>query len=428
MLPENLRLDSKLLHAGYEGEETTLSRAVPIYQTSSYLFKSPEHAADLFALREPGNIYTRIMNPTTGVFEQRMAELEGGVGAVATSSGMAAITLAILNITGAGEEIVSSTSLYGGTYNLFHHTLARLGIKTTFVDPQNPRNFEKAITGKTRLIYAETLGNPKMDVLDIDPVAEIAHHHGIPLLLDSTVTSPYLIRPFAYGADVVIHSATKIIGGHGTSIGGVIVDAGTFDWSAGRFPELLDPDPSYHGIRYVQTFKDQAYIAKLRVTMLRDFGSAVSPFNAFLFIQGLETLHVRMQRHCENAQTVAEFLESHPQVAWVKYPGLKSSPYHELARKYLPKGCGAVLGFGLKGGFEAAKRFIGEVRLLSHLANILDAKSLVIHPASTTHQQLSEEEQIETGVSPEYVRLSVGIEDVEDIKADLDQAIRKATN
>jgi len=427
MLPEKLNLESKLLHAGYEGEETTLSRAVPIYQTSSYLFKSPDHAADLFALREPGNIYTRIMNPTTGVFETRMAELEGGVGAVAASSGMAAITLAILNIAGAGDGIVSSTSLYGGTYNLFHHTLARLGIDATFVDPTDTGNFEKAITEKTRLVYAETLGNPKMDVLDIESVAEIAHSHGIPLFLDSTVTSPYLIRPFEYGADVVIHSATKIIGGHGTSIGGVIVDSGKFDWGNGRYPELVDPDPSYHGIRFVQTFADQAYITKLRVTMLRDFGSALSPFNAFLFLQGLETLHVRMQRHCENAHAIAEFLEAHPQVAWVKYPGLESSPYHELARKYLPKGCGAVLGFGLQGGFEAAKQFIREVRLLSHLANILDAKSLVIHPASTTHQQLSSEEQAETGVSPEYIRLSVGIEDLQDIKADLDQAIGKAS-
>lgn len=348
MIPDHLKLESKLLHSGYEVEGTTLSRAVPIYQTTSYLFRSPEHAADLFALRQPGNIYTRIMNPTNDVFEKRMAELEGGVGALAVASGQAATTLSVLNIAGAGDEIVSSSSLYGGTYNLFHYTLRRLGIKTVFVNPGEPDNFERAITPKTRLIYAETLGNPKLDVLDIEKVADIAHRHSLPLFVDSTVTSPYLLKPFTYGADVAIHSATKVIGGHGTSIGGIVVDSGNFNWENGRYPELVEPDPSYHGIRYVESFGKAAFIAKLRVTMLRDLGPALSPFNAFQFIQGLETLHVRMRRHCDNAQKAAEYLEEHPQVSWVNYPGLKSSPYYHLARKYLPKGRGAVIGFGIK--------------------------------------------------------------------------------
>jgi O-acetylhomoserine (thiol)-lyase len=421
---ESLRFDSQLLHAGFPGDEATLSRAVPIYQTSSYLFRSPEHAADLFALREFGNIYTRIMNPTTGVFEARMAALEGAAGALAVASGQAAITLAVLNIAGAGDEIVSSNSLYGGTYNLFHYTLARLGIKTTFVDPQDSGAFQRAITPRTRLLYAETIGNPKMDVLDVAAVAEVAHEHGLPLFIDSTVTSPYLLRPIEHGADVVIHSATKIIGGHGTSIGGVVVDSGKFPWDNGRYPELVEPDPSYHGMRYAATFGNLAYVIKLRVTMLRDIGAALSPFNAFLFIQGLETLHVRVQRHCENALAVARFLESHPQVAWVRYPGLESSPYYRLAQRYLPRGQGALLSFGVRGGYEAAKGFIKEVKLLSHLANVLDAKSLVIHPASTTHAQLTEQEQQDTGVTPDLIRLSVGIEDVEDIKTDLDRALR----
>lgn len=424
---DGLKFESQLLHAGYSGDESTLSRAVPIYQTSSYLFRSPEHAADLFALREPGNIYTRIMNPTTGVFEARMAALEGGSAALAVASGQAAITLAVLNIAGAGDEIVSSSSLYGGTYNLFHHTLGRLGIKTTFVNPQDPDAFARAITPRTRLLYAESVGNPKMDVLDLAAVAEVAHSHGLPLFIDSTLTSPYLLRPIEHGADIVIHSATKIIGGHGTSIGGVVVDSGRFPWDNGRFPELVDPDPSYHGVRYVQSFGAMAFAVKLRVTMLRDIGAALSPFNAFLFIQGLETLHVRLQRHCENALAVARFLEAHPQVSWVRYPGLPSSPYYRLAQKYLPKGQGALLAFGVKGGYEPAKRFITEVTMLSHLANVLDAKSLVIHPASTTHSQLSEAEQRDTGVSPDLIRLSVGIEDVEDIKEDLDQALRRAS-
>ncbi|MBN1835137.1 MAG: O-acetylhomoserine aminocarboxypropyltransferase/cysteine synthase [Spirochaetales bacterium] len=426
MLPDDLGLESKLLHAGFAGEDSTLASAVPIYQTSSYLFRSPEHAADLFALKEPGNIYTRIMNPTTGVFETRMAELEGGVGALALASGQAAVTLAVLNIAGAGDEIVSSSSLYGGTYNLFHYTLERLGITTRFVDGDDPGAFARAISPKTRLLYGETLGNPRLDVLDIRRVADVAHEHGLPLFLDSTTTSPVLLRPFEHGADVVIHSATKIIGGHGTSIGGVVVDSGRFPWGNGKFPELSEPEPSYHGVRFVESFGPRAYLTRLRVTMLRDLGAALSPFNAFLFLQGLETLHVRVKRHCENAQAVAEFLEKHPKVAWVRYPGLPSSPYHGLARRYLPDGQGAIVGFGIRGGYEAGKRFIAEVRLFSHLANILDAKSLVIHPASTTHQQLSEAEQRAAGVSPDYIRLSIGIEGLEDILADLDQALSKA--
>ena len=423
MVSDDFKFNSKLLHSGFSGDETTLSSAVPIYQTSSYLFKSPEHAADLFALKKFGNIYTRIGNPTNEVFEKRMADLEGGAGALSASSGMAAIGMAVLNITGAGDEIVAATSLYGGTFNLFSYTFRRLGIKTVFVDPEDPINFERAITPKTRLIYTESLGNPKLDVLDIEKVSEIAHNNGIPLFIDNTATSPYLLKPIRYGADIVIHSATKIIGGHGTSIGGVVIDSGNFNWESGKFPELVEPDPSYHGIRYVDSFGSMAYIVKLRVTILRDFGSALSPFNAFLLLQGLETLHVRMQRHCENAQKVAEFLESHPKVSWVNYPGLKSSRYHKLAEKYLPKGCGAIIGFGIKGGYEAGKKFISSVKLFSHLANILDAKSLVIHPASTTHQQLSEKEQRETGVTPDYIRLSIGIEDIEDITKDLDQAL-----
>lgn len=425
MESNDLEFNSKLLHSGFPGDDTTLSSAVPIYQTSSYLFKSPEHAADLFALKEFGNIYTRIGNPTNEVFEKRIADLEGGVGALAASSGMAAISMAVLNIAGSGDEIVAATSLYGGTFNLFNYTFRRLGIKTIFVDPEDPLNFEKAITPKTRLIYTESLGNPKLDVLDIEKVAKIAHNNGIPLFIDNTVTSPYLLKPIQYGADIVIHSATKIIGGHGTSIGGIVIDSGNFNWESGKFPELVEPDPSYHGIRYVDSFGAMAYIIKLRVTILRDFGSALSPFNAFLFLQGLESLHVRMKRHCENAQKAAEFLESHPKVSWVNYPGLKSNKYHELAKKYLPKGCGAIIGFGIKGGYDAGKKFISSVKLFSHLANILDAKSLVIHPASTTHQQLSEKEQRETGVTPDYIRLSIGIEDIDDITKDLDQALNK---
>ncbi|MBX6395662.1 MAG: O-acetylhomoserine aminocarboxypropyltransferase/cysteine synthase, partial [Alicyclobacillaceae bacterium] len=361
------------------------------------------------------------------VFEQRIAALEGGVGALATASGQAAITLAILNIAGAGDEIVSSAHLYGGTFNLFHHTFRKIGIDVKFVDPSDPENFRKAVTSKTKAFFAETIGNPKMDVFDIEAVARVAHEAGVPLIIDNTFATPYLCRPFEYGADVVVHSATKFIGGHGTSIGGVIVDSGRFDWKAsGRFPGLVEPDPSYHGVQYVEAVGPAAYIVKARVQLLRDMGPAMSPFNAFLFLQGLETLSLRMQRHSENALAVAKFLERHPKVRWVNYPGLESSPYYGLAKKYLPRGQGAILTFGIDGGVEAGRAFIENLQLFSHLANVGDAKSLVIHPASTTHQQLSEEEQRATGVTPELVRLSVGIETIDDILEDLDQALHKA--
>ena len=420
---KNYALDTLALHAGHVPDSDTGSRAVPIYQTTSYVFKSPEHAADLFALKEFGNIYSRIMNPTTDVLEKRLAALDGGVGGLALASGSAAVTLAVLNIAAAGQHIVSSASLYGGTYNLFRHTLPRLGIETTFVDPSDPENFRKAITPKTRLVYAESIGNPKNDVIDFEAIADVAHEAGVPFMIDNTVTTPVLLRPFDHGADIAVYSCTKFIGGHGNSIGGAIVDSGRFDWTNGRFPELTEPDPSYHGMKFVETFGEIAYILKARVTLLRDTGPCMSPFNAFLFLQGLETLHLRMERHCENALKVAEFLEGHPAVTWVNYPGLASHPDHERAAKYLPKGAGAILGFGIKGGMKAGVKFIRSVKLLSHLANIGDAKSLVIHPASTTHQQLSPAEQAETGVTEDYIRLSVGIEAVEDIIGDLDQAL-----
>ncbi|MDI3256636.1 MAG: homocysteine synthase [Kyrpidia sp.] len=419
--------DTLALHAGQTADPATGSRAVPIYQTTSYVFRDTEHAANLFALKEPGNIYTRIMNPTQDVFEQRMAALEGGVGALATASGQAAITLALLNIAGAGDEIVSSSYLYGGTFNLFHHTLRKLGIDVKFVDPADPDNFRKAVTPRTKAFYAETIGNPKIDVPDIEAVARTAHEAGVPLIMDNTFATPYLNRPFEHGADIVVHSATKFIGGHGTSIGGVIVDSGRFDWKAsGKFPGLVEPDPSYHGVRYVEAVGPAAYIVKARVQLLRDMGPAVSPFNAFLFLQGLETLSLRMERHSQNALAVARFLESHPKVRWVSYPGLESSPYHSLARRYLPKGQGAILTFGIDGGVDAGRAFIENLELISHLANVGDAKSLVIHPASTTHQQLTEEEQRASGVTPELIRLSIGIETLDDILEDLDQALRKA--
>jgi O-acetylhomoserine (thiol)-lyase len=426
MAEDAWKIDTLLLHAGHQPDPETLSRAVPIYQTSSYVFRDTDHAARLFALEEPGNIYTRIMNPTNGVLEKRMAACEGGVGALAVASGQAATTLSILNITKAGQRVVSANSLYGGTYTLFSVTLKKLGIDVVFVDPVDPRNFDKAITDETRCIYIETMGNPKLDVIDIEAVAKIAHAHGIPLIVDSTVTSPALLRPIEWGADIVMHSCTKFIGGHGTSIGGIIVDSGKFDWTNGKFLELTEPDPSYHGLRFVESFGEAAYVAKARVTLLRDLGPCMSPFNAFLFLQGLETLHLRMPRHSENALAVAKFLEKHPQVSWVNYPGLSSHPSHKLAQKYLPKGQGALVGFGIKGGREAGIRFINNVKLLSHLANIGDAKTLVIHPASTTHQQLTEEEQKETGVTPDYVRLSIGLEDARDIIADIDQALKKS--
>lgn len=415
--------DTIAVHGGQHPDPTTGSRAVPIYQTSSYAFKDTTHAADLFALKEFGNIYSRIMNPTWAVLEERVAALEGGVGALVTASGQAAETLAILNIAQAGDHIVSSASLYGGTYNLFHYTLTRLGISTAFVDPADPGAFRRAITPKTRLIFAETLGNPKSDMLDIEAVARVAHDAGIPLIVDNTVATPYLLRPFEWGADIVIHSLTKFLGGHGTSIGGIIVDSGKFNWANGNFTAFTEADPSYHGLKFWETFGNLAYLIKARVQLLRDLGPALSPFNAFLVLQGVETLSLRMQRHCENALQVAHFLEKHPAVSWVNYPGLPSHPTHLLAQKYLRHGYGAIVGFGIKGGLEAGIQFINSLQLLSHLANIGDAKSLVIHPASTTHQQLAPEEQLATGVTPDFVRLSIGLEDIEDIIADLDQAL-----
>lgn len=413
------------LHGGRKPDPVTGARAVPIYQTTSYQFKSTEHAANLFALKEFGNIYTRIMNPTQDVFEQTVAQLEGGVGALAVSSGQAAITYAILNIAGAGDEIVSSSSLYGGTYNLFAVTLPKIGIKVRFVDVNDPEQFRAAINDKTKALYVEIIGNPKMDVADLETIAAIAHEHGLPLIVDNTFATPYLCQPFKYGADIVVHSATKFIGGHGNSIGGIIVDSGKFDWTNGRFPGLTEPDPSYHGVVYTRDFGPMAYIIKARVQLLRDMGSAISPFNAFLFIQGLETLSLRMARHSENALKVAKYLANHPKVEWVNYPGLEDSPYYALAQKYLPKGQGAILTFGVKGGAKAGEALINHVKLFSHLANVGDTRSLIIHPASTTHQQLSEEEQRSAGVTPEMVRLSVGIETIDDIIADLDQALAK---
>lgn len=419
------RLATKAIHGGQKPNPTTLSRAVPIYQTSSFVFNDSEHAANLFNLTEAGYVYTRIINPTTDVFEQRVAALEGGVGALGVSSGQSATAFAIINIASAGDEIVSSSSLYGGTYNLFSATLAKLGIKVKFVSPDDPENFRKAITSKTKAIYAESVGNPKGDVLDIESVAKIAHENQIPLIVDNTVPSPYLLRPIEFGADIVVHSATKFIGGHGTTIGGVIVDSGKFDWKkSGKFPELSKPDPSYHGLVYTDAAGEAAYITKARVQLLRDLGSALSPFNSFLLLQGLETLHLRLQRHSENALKTAEFLEKHELVEWVSYPGLKTHPSYLRAQKYLPNGQGAILTFGVKGGKAAAKRLIDSVELFSHLANIGDSKSLIIHPASTTHQQLTDEEQREAGVTPELIRLSIGTEAIEDILEDLDSALK----
>ncbi|HHV63012.1 MAG TPA: homocysteine synthase [Firmicutes bacterium] len=435
-MSENLKkaFETIALHGGQVPDPTTNARAVPIYQTTSYVFNSVEHAANLFGLKEFGNIYSRIMNPTTDVLEKRLAELEGGSGALAVASGQAAITLAILNITRAGQNIVSTSYLYGGTYNLFHYTLARLGIEVRFVDSSDPDNFRKAIDDDTRLLYTESVGNPKNNVDDFEEIARIAHDHGIPFFVDNTVTTPYLLRPFEYGADVVVHSLTKFIGGHGTSIGGAIVDSGKFNWNNGKFPEITEPDPSYHGLSYWDAFglHDKAiipgiaYIFKARVQLLRDLGPALSPFNAFLFLQGLETLPLRMKQHCENALKVARWLQSHPAVSWVNYPGLPNHPDHERAKRYLPKGQGAIIGFGIKGGREAGIKLINSVKLFSHLANIGDAKSLIIHPASTTHQQLTPEEQLSTGVTEDFVRLSIGLENVDDIMADLDQALAES--
>jgi O-acetylhomoserine (thiol)-lyase len=426
-------LSTLALHAGQTPDPTTGARAVPIYQTTSYVFKSSEHAANLFALKEFGNIYTRIMNPTTDVFEQRIAAIEGGSGALAVSSGQAATTLALIAITQVGDEIVSANNLYGGTYQLFHYTMPKLGRTAKFVDSRSPEAFRKAITPKTRAVYAETIGNPKLDVPDFDALAKIAHAAGVPLVVDNTI-GVGLVRPIDFGTDLIVSSATKYIGGHGTSIGGVIVDSGKFKWNNGKFPEFTEPDPSYHGLKFWDVFGNfpglgnVAFIIKVRVQLLRDIGAALSPFNAFLFLQGLETLPLRQRQHSENALGVARFLKQHPLVSWVTYPGLPDDPNHKLAAMYLKKGFGGIVGFGIKGGLEAGKKFINSVQLLSHLANIGDAKSLVIHPASTTHQQLSAAEQAETGVTPDYVRLSIGIEDVEDIKADIDQALKASQN
>ncbi len=419
-------LETLALHAGQKPDSDTLSRAVPLYQTTSYCFKDTQHAANLFALKEFGNIYTRLMNPTTDVLEKRMAALEGGVGGLALSSGQSAIYVSIFNICGAGGHIVSSNSLYGGTITLFSQTFAKLGIDVTFVDPKDPENFAKAIKDNTRLIYIESIGNPKNDVLQYEKIAEIAHKNGMPVICDNTVTTPILFRPFDYGIDIVVHSCTKFIGGHGTSIGGAIVNSGNFDWTNGRYPELTEPDPSYHGIKYVESFANLAYIIKARTQFLRDMGSCMSPFNAFLFLQGLETLHLRMPRHCENALALAKWLEKQDQVEWVNYPGLESHPDYDLAKKYLPKGQGAILGFGIKGGKNAGIKFIETVKLASHLANIGDSKTLVIHPASTTHQQLGDTEQLAAGVTPDYIRASVGTEHIDDIIADFKQALKKS--
>ncbi|MEK8129213.1 homocysteine synthase [Paenibacillus filicis] len=420
----NYELDTLAVHAGQQIDPTTQSRAVPIYQTTSYGFRDTEHAASLFALKEFGNIYSRVNNPTNDVLEQRVAALEGGVGALAVASGQAAITYAILNIASSGDEIVSSASLYGGTYNLLSQTLAKLGIKVIFVDPSDPENFRSALTDKTKAIFGETIGNPRGDVLDVEAVAAIAHGHGIPLIVDNTFPSPYLLRPIEHGADIVVHSATKFIGGHGTTIGGIIVDGGKFDWAAsGKFSGLTDPDPSYHGLVYTEAFGPAAYILKARVQLLRDLGAALSPFNSFLLLQGLETLHLRLERHSSNALEIARFLEQHEAVESVGYPGLESHPSHALAQKYLPNGQGAILTFEIKGGLEAGKKLIHNVKLFSHLANVGDSKSLIIHPASTTHAQLNEEEQRAAGVTPGLIRLSIGTESVRDIRYDLELAI-----
>jgi O-acetylhomoserine (thiol)-lyase len=415
------------LHAGQDVDPTTTARAVPIYQSTSYVFNDTDHAANLFALSEMGNIYTRIMNPTTDVFEKRVAALEKGVGALATASGQAAETLAILNIAGAGDEIVSAAQLYGGTYNLFHYTLPKIGIDVRYVEGNDPEAYRDAITDRTKAVFIETVGNPSLNTMDIEALAQVAHDAGVPLIVDNTLPSPYLVQPLEHGADIVVHSATKFIGGHGTSIGGVIVDGGRFPWDNGKFPGFTEPDPSYHGLEIYPTLGELSFILKARVQMLRDYGPALSPFNSFLFLQGLETLPLRMERHSQNAMAVAEFLQNHPRVNWVNYPGLQDHPTHDLARKYHRDGLyGAILGFGIDGGLEEGKRFIDRLQLHSLLANVGDAKSLVIHPASTTHSQLSVDEQMSTGVTPDYVRLSVGLESIDDILGDLDQALSGA--
>jgi len=414
------------LHAGQIPDPATGARAVPIYQTTSYVFDSAEHAASLFNLQTFGNVYSRLSNPTVAVFEERMAALENGRAALALASGQAAQMTALLTLLQAGDELVSASTLYGGTYSQFEVNFRRMGIDTKFVHPDDPENFRKAITGKTKALYAETMGNPGINVLDIEAVAKIAHEAGVPLIIDNTFASPYLCRPIDFGADIVVHSATKFIGGHGTTMGGVIVESGRFPWDNGKFPEMTEPSRGYHGVRFYETFGDFGFMMKCRMETLRTLGPCLSPINAFLLLQGLETLHVRMDRHVSNAKRVAEFLASHPQVAWVNFPSLESSKYYALAQKYLPKGTGSIMTFGIKGGMEAGVKFIEACQFLSHLANVGDAKTLVIHPASTTHRQLSEEEQIRAGVGPDMIRLSVGIEDIEDILWDIEQALAKA--
>ncbi len=427
-IQKSLRIETLTLHGGQEPDPTTGSRAVPIYQTTSYQFRDTEHAANLFALKEFGNIYTRLMNPTTDVLEKRMALLDGGIGALAVASGQSAITLALLNLAQAGDEIVSADNLYGGTYNLFRHTFARFGVTVRFVPSNDLAAMEQAINDRTKAVYAESVGNPKLDVADLEGISALAHRHGIPFVLDNTVT-PYTLRPIDHGVDIVVYSATKFIGGHGTSLGGLIVDSGKFNWTGGKFPLIADPDPSYHGLNFVDYLAplgNLAYIIKARVTLLRDLGPALSPFNAFLLLQGLETLHLRIPRHGQNALAVAAFLEKHPRVGWVNYPGLASSPAKARADRYLKHGAGAMIGFGIKGGLEAGKKFIEALKLISHLANVGDAKTLAIHPATTTHQQLSPEEQQATGVTPDFIRLSIGIEHIDDIMEDIAQALDQA--
>ncbi|HEY5556764.1 O-acetylhomoserine aminocarboxypropyltransferase/cysteine synthase family protein [Acetobacterium sp.] len=426
-MKEPLKFETLQLHGGQKPDPATHAMAVPIYQTTSYVFDNSEHAQRLFGLEEPGNIYTRIMNPTTNVLEERMALLEGGVGALAFASGSAAITAAFLNIAGAGDELVSASTLYGGTFNLLNTTLPRLGIKTTFVNPDDPENFRSAINKNTKALYIESLGNPAINIVDVKAVADIAHEHGIPLIVDNTFATPYLFRPLDYGADIVVYSATKFIGGHGTTIGGIIVDGGKFDWAAsGKFPVFTTPDPSYHGITYATDIGAAAFIIKARVQLLRDTGACISPFNAFLLLQGLETLSLRLDRHLENAQKVVVFLSNHPQVTWVNYPTLPDNPYKALSEKYFKKGPGSIFTFGIKGGLDAARKFIDSLELFTHLANVADAKSLVIHPATTTHQQLSGKELIAAGITEDMIRLSIGLEHIDDILADLDQALTKA--
>ncbi len=425
---KQLGFETLALHGGQVPDACTNARAVPIYQTTSYVFNDADHAANLFGLKEFGNIYTRIMNPTNDVFEQRMAALEGGVGALAFASGSSAVTFSLLNVVGAGDHIVSANSLYGGTYNLFVHTLPRFGVEIDLIDPVDPENFRRALKPNTKALYAETVGNPKLDTLDIAAVADIAHEAGVPLVVDNTMPSPYLLRPIEHGADIVVHSATKFIGGHGTSIGGVVVDSGRFDWAQNdKFPGLVEPDASYHGLKFYEALGSIAYIIKLRVSLLRDIGASLSPFNAFLFLQGLETLPLRMERHSTNAMAVARHLEEHPKVTWVSYPGLESHSMHALAKRYHTRGLyGAIVGFGVEGGRESGRRFVESTKLLSHLANIGDAKSLVIHPATTTHSQLEPEELHATGVTDDFVRLSIGLETVDDIIDDIDQALTRA--